>query len=107
MKTGLLQCKDAILNTVGPGAKPLDIDLVEKTIREDERKKIKTDVKSKARNRKKKVLNEKMQDSILLGKMGKDVTFLKDLLANDTEIIPASYSAEQVRAGKFEIIIKC
>ena len=97
MKTGLMQCKDAILNTVGPGAKPFDIDIVKKIEKDKERKKIKNpktliEAKSKTKQERK----GKVQDNILLGKMGRDVTFLRDLLGPDTEIMGASLSDEQV-----------
>ena len=41
MKTGLMQCKDAILNTVGPNAKPFERDIVKKIAKEKESKKMK------------------------------------------------------------------
>lgn len=97
MKTGLMQCKDAILNTVGPSAKPFDIDIVRKITKDKERKKIKNpktliDAKNKTKQERK----GKVQDNILLGKMGKDVKFLRNLLGPDTEITGASFSEEQV-----------
>ena len=100
MKTGLMQCKDAILNTVGPSAKPIDIEVLKKIENEKERKKIKnqktlTDAKSTAKNER----NDKVQDNIVLGKMGRDVTFLRDLLGPDTETRRASFSDEQVGIG--------
>ena len=103
MKTGLMQCKDAILNTVGPSAKPIDIEVLKKIENEKERKKIKNqktliDAKSTAKNER----NDKVQDNILLGKMGRDVTFLRDLLGPDTETRRASFSDEQVGIGKIE-----
>ena len=105
MKTGLMQCKDAILNTVGPNAKPFDKDTVKKITKEKEkeRKKIKNpkkvlDVKSKTKQDRK----GKVQDNILLGKMGKDVRFLKDLLGPDTEVKQPSFSEEQVGSGKLD-----
>ena len=100
MKTGLVQCKDAILNTVGPCAKPIDIDILKKIEKEKEKKKIKNQktlivVKSKAKK-------EKEHDNILLGKMGRDVTFLRDLLGPETEIMRPSSSDEQVWIRKIE-----
>ena len=91
MKTGLVQCKDAILNTVGPNAKPIDVDIVKKITKEKEKKKIKTpktliEAKSKTKPERK----GKVKDNILLGKMGRDVRFLRDLLGPDTEIMQAS-----------------
>ena len=41
MKTGLMQCKDAILNTVGPAAKPIDPDILKRITKQKERKKSK------------------------------------------------------------------
>ena len=91
MKTGLVQCKDAILNTVGPNAKPIDVDIVKKITKEKEKRKIKPpktliEAKSKTKPERK----GKVKDNILLGKMGRDVRFLRDLLGPDTEIMQAS-----------------
>ena len=108
MKTGLMQCKDAILNTVGPNAKPFDKDIVKKITKEKEkeRKKIKNPKKVLDANSKTKQERKgKVQDNILLGKMGRDVTFLRDLLGPDTEVMRPSFSDEQVGSGKFNEIM--
>ena len=106
MKTGLMQCKDAILNTVGPSAKPFDRDIVKKITKEKERKKIKNPKNPKNPKTKNKTKQErkevKVQDNILLGKMGRDVRFLRDLLGPDTELKQPSYSEEQVGSGKLD-----
>ena len=111
MRTGLIQCKDAILNTIGPSAKPFDSHLVKRVVRENEKKntsetsnaelnigRIKSRQQAR-REKKKEDAVKKLQDNILLGKMGRDATFLRDLLGPGTEIIPASLSAEQVPVG--------
>ena len=99
MKTGLMQCKDAILNTVGPAAKPIDPDIVKRITKEKERKKSKypkTVIDSHVKIERKHERKGKVQDNILLGKMGRDVTFLRDLLGPETEIVRPSFSEEQV-----------
>ena len=103
MRTGVMQCKDVILNTIGPSAKPMEAQLVKRVVKENEKKK-KTEKdlplrKSKlsAREKNKRKTKEKVEDRILLGKLGPDVRFLKDLLGSDTEIVvPPSVSVEQV-----------
>ena len=92
MKSGLLQCKNAILNAVGQNAKGFDKDLITKMIKDQEKQKQKEKIKadqrlngSKSRSqlKKEKKKNEKvqkMQDKVLLGKVAGDATFLRDFL---------------------------
>ena len=109
MKSGLLQCKNAILNTVGQNAKGFDKDLVAKMIKEQEKQKQKEKLKSDQRGggltgsktrsqlKKEKKKNEKvqkMQDKVLLGKVAGDATFLRDFL--EPSIKKEKMSTEQV-----------
>ena len=81
----------------------MEAQLVKRVVKENEKKnKTEKDLplrKSKlsAREKNKRETKEKVEDRILLGKLGPDVRFLKDLLGSDTEIVvPPSVSVEQV-----------
>ena len=106
MKTGLMQCKDAILNTVGQNAKPFDKDLVAKVVKEQEKKKQKQLKKSEQRlsgaktrsqmkkeNKKKEQL-QRIQDKVLLGQVAPDASFLRGFL--EPTVTVQEISDEQV-----------
>ena len=85
IKSGIVKCRDVILNTVGTSAKEYDAKIVEKVIqqmKEIELEKMKSQLeKQKSKKKKKKMVKAKKDpDQLLLGKMHKDVQFLEDFL---------------------------
>ena len=76
IKTGLVKCRDVILNTVGDGVFQNNNLLITKVIREikkrEQEEKKRRDQKTKKRQRD--------SDLLILGKMQKDVEFLEDFL---------------------------
>lgn len=102
MKIGLLKCKDAIANAVGPNAKEFDIDLVQKVIENmEEEKKDPNKQKLPGRTlaeqaqflskkklallRRKREAKRNKIDRLLLGDVAKDATFLRRLAGIDLE----------------------
>ena len=109
MKVGLMQCKDAILNTVGNNARGFDKEVITKLIRAREREARKnltksadprlSDPKSPAQLRKEKQKTERMQerqDLVLLGRVAPDTKFLRDFLEPRPQPEGRSLSFEQV-----------
>ena len=93
MKVGLMQCKDAILNTVGQNARGFDRELITKMMRAREREARRhetksadprlTDHRSPAQISKEKQMSERLQvrqDLVLLGRVAPDTKFLRDFL---------------------------
>jgi len=90
MKIGLMQCKDAILNTVGPNAKGFDKEIITKMIKEQEKKSLKqkkeqrlSGAKSRSQLKKERRHKEKIQkvhDKLLLGQVATDASFLRGFL---------------------------
>ena len=110
MKVGLMQCKDAILNTVGHNARGFDKMVITRLIRAREREAKKnqtksadprlSDPKSPAQLRKEKERTEKMQerqDLVLLGRVAPDTKFLREFLVPRPEPSGRSISFEQVK----------
>ena len=110
MKVGLMQCKDAILNTVGNNARGFDRELINKLIRTREREARKnqtksadprlSDPKSPAQLRKEKQNTERMQerqDLVLLGRVAPDTKFLREFLVPRPQPVGRSLSYEQVQ----------
>ena len=107
MKSGLMQCKDAILNAVGPNAREFDIELVGKVIKDMEDRKnaannsntpgqqqLKT--RKQIRNeRKRREAKRKRIDRVLLGQVAKDATFLRSLVGYDKDVVPRADTPEQ------------
>ena len=110
MKVGLMQCKDAILNTVGHNARGFDKEVITRLIRAREREAKKnqtksedprlSDPKSPAQLRKEKEKTEKMQerqDLVLLGRVAPDTKFLREFLVPRPQPSGRSISFEQVK----------
>ena len=75
IKTGLVKCRDVILNTVGDGVFHNNHLLLTRVIREIKKK----EMEEKRRDKKTKS-RQKDSDLLILGKMQKDVEFLEDFL---------------------------
>ena len=119
MKSGLLQCKNAILNAVGQNAKGFDKDLIAKMIKEQEKQKQKEKLKadqkgglngSKTRSQLKKEKKkyekiQKTQDKVLLGKVASDATFLRDFLEPSVKV--DKMSTEQVTKLQMYLCNQC
>ena len=108
MKSGLTQCKDAILNAVGPNARDFDLQLVGKVIKDMEDKKkagnqtklqgqqqIKTRKQLRLERRKREAKRKRI-DKVLLGEVAKDATFLRSLVGYDKDIVQRAETPEQV-----------
>ena len=108
MKSGLLQCKDAIVNAVGPNAKEFDLELVGKVIKDmEDKKKVANQAKSQdppqaktrkqiRQQRKRREAKRKRIDRVLLGEVAKDATFLRSLVGYDKGVAPRADTPEQV-----------
>ena len=70
IKTGIVKCRDVILNTVGVGALSYDNKVFERVINE---------IRKKEAQRKKKK-KQKASSQMILGKMQEDVEFLEDFI---------------------------
>ena len=110
MKVGLMQCKDAILNTVGHNARGFDRELITKLIRAREREARKnqtksadprlSDPKSPAQLRREKQKTDRMQerqDLVLLGRVAPDTKFLREFLVPRPQPLGRALSNEQVQ----------
>ena len=76
IKTGLVKCRDVILNTVGERVFHNNQQLLTRVIKEIKKK------EQEEKNRRDKKTRRKQKDSdlMILGKMQKDVEFLEDFL---------------------------
>ena len=106
MKSGLTQCKDAILNAVGPNARGFDLELVGKVIKEMEDRKKAADTSTQGQQQvktRKQIRNERKRreakrkriDRVLLGQVAKDATFLRGLVGYDKDVVPRADTPEQ------------
>ena len=89
IRTGIVKCRDVIMNTVGTTAKEYDREVVEKVIQQMKDMQIKKESeleKNKGEKKKKK----KDPDQLLLGKMNEDVKFLEDFLKSQKTQRPRS-----------------
>ena len=108
MKTGLMQCKDAILNTVGLNARALDKEIIKKMMKEEEKqrrlavrtpeqrlgeRRSKMEVRRETRKKEK---MERRQDKVLLGQVAGDASFLRNILQPVENISQGKMSDEQV-----------
>ena len=76
IKTGLVKCRDVILNTVGDGTFTHNELLVQRVIRQMKKK----EIEEKKRRDKKTKTKQRDSNQLILGKMQKDVEFLEDFL---------------------------
>ena len=76
IKTGIVKCRDVILNTVGVGALSYDNKVFEKVINEIRKK----EEQRKREQAKKKKKKKKTSSQMILGKMQEDVEFLEDFI---------------------------
>ena len=80
IKTGLVKCRDVILNTVGDGVFTNNELLVQRVIRQIK----KQEIEEKKRRDKKTKTKQRDSNQMILGKMQKDVEFLEDFLKFQT-----------------------
>merc|ERR1711981_795187 len=80
IKTGLVKCRDVILNTVGDGVFTNNELLVQRVIRQIK----KQEMEEKKRRDKKTKTKQRDSNQLILGKMQKDVEFLEDFLKFQT-----------------------
>ena len=82
IKTGIVKCRDVILNTVGVGAMNYDNKVFEKVIKQI-RAKEKKEEERRGEESKKKKKKSKDSDQVLLGKMQEDVEFLENFITKE------------------------
>ena len=110
MKRGLMQCKDAILNTVGNTAKGFDKKLIAKMLKEKEKQRklaaktpeerLGEKTRSKSQQQKEAKRQEKLkkrQDRVLLGQVAGDASFLRGILEPGVSMTDENISEEQRR----------
>ena len=79
VKTGIVKCREVILNTVGSGAMAYDNKVFQKVIRQIKIKE-KEEERKREEARKKKKSKKKDTDQVILGKMQEDVEFLENFI---------------------------
>ena len=82
IKTGIVKCRDVILNTVGLGAMNYDNKVFEKVIKQIRAKEKKEEERRREESKKKKK-KSKDSDQVLLGKMQEDVEFLENFITKE------------------------
>ena len=82
IKTGIVKCRDVILNTVGVGAMNYDNKVFEKVIKQIRAKEKKEEERRREESKKKKK-KSKDSDQVLLGKMQEDVEFLENFITKE------------------------
>lgn len=104
MRSGLQQCKDAILNTVGPNARGFTTELVRRVVREEEKRQSKVESavwprRGRTAGRRKQAAREgrtRAEERVLLGRVAQDASFLRDLVGSRTQTIAPTACTQQV-----------